>query len=67
MSSATQNEFEVGDRVVYVGFGMSIPGVITEVKIEPPKYESVEKLRYRIATDTGGILTKITSHLKRAP
>jgi hypothetical protein len=64
----SQNEaiFEVGDRVVYVGFGMSVPGVVTEVKIEPPKYEGVERRRFRIATDTGGILTKITSHLRRA-
>lgn len=51
--------FDVGDGVIYRGFGMSVAGIVTEVKVETP--ENAEQ------GDGGGILTRIRRHLERAP
>jgi hypothetical protein len=59
--------FEVGDPVIYVGFGLLVYGIVTEVKVENREEEGVEVRRYRIATDNGGILTRLSDHLRRAP
>ncbi len=64
----TREVFDVGDRVIYIGFGMAVAGIITEVKVETPENDkqSDDRRRYRIAIDGGGILTRISRHLRRA-
>lgn|GEM_PF-4338996 len=60
--------FEIGDRVVYTGFGVPEYGTITGVTIAIPKDtpEGVEVRIYIIEMDDGGIFSGLSRHLRRA-
>jgi hypothetical protein len=60
--------FEVGDRVVYIGFPTPEYGTITGVTIVVPKStrDEVEVRLYIIEMDDGGIFSGLSRHLRRA-
>jgi hypothetical protein len=60
--------FEVGDRVVYVGFRRRIYGTVTGFKLESMKNggKILEVRVYTIATEGGGSATKPGYYLQRA-
>jgi hypothetical protein len=64
-----EEEFQVGDRVVYQGFDTPVMGTIFRVNIEISKDspDAVEKRTYDIQLDEGGTLIGMHYDLKRAP
>jgi hypothetical protein len=66
--SEPDREFQIGDRVVYTGFGVPEYGTITGVTIVVPKStrDEVEVRMYIIELDDGGIFSGLSRHLRRA-
>jgi hypothetical protein len=67
--SEFEEEFQVGDRVVYLGFDEPVLGRVFRVNIEIPKEspDAIEKRTYDIQLDEGGTLIGMHYDLKRAP
>ena len=64
--SSSNEEFQVGERVVYAGLHPPELGTIINVRLEHPKegLNSVEVRIYEIALDEGGTFTGLSRHLR---
>lgn len=60
-------EFQVGDRVAYIGFKVPEYGTITGVTVAVPKdsEDTVDVRVYIIEMDDGGIFSGLSRHLRR--
>ena len=67
--SMLEEEFQVGDRVVYLGFDEPVLGTVFRVNIEISKKspDAIEKRTYDIQLDGGGTLVGMERDVKRAP
>lgn len=61
-------EFQVGDRVAYIGFHVPEYGTITGVTVAVPKdtEDTMDVRVYIIEMDDGGIFSGLSRHLRRA-
>jgi hypothetical protein len=64
-----EEEFQVGDRVIYLGFDTPVLGTVFRVNIEISKKSSdaIETRSYDIQLDGGGTLVGMRRDLKPAP